>query len=347
MTGSGPLTKRALLVVTGLVGIGLFAESLWMLGLERLVDGFRRVGWGFGAILLVSGAREAARTLAWIRTVEGPARLPFARAFRARLAGEALNTLLPMGMLVGEPVKASHVAPHLPFAAAFSALVVEFAFYCISLVVLLGSGMTAFIVAAHVSPGPRVIAYVAASIAAMAVLLPYSRRARKRGVARAEAVGHASGRVATAIARLVRGARRPFAVVRRFATEHPGHARAIVAFELAYQVLAVAEVYLTLLFISPLRPTLATSLVLETVSRAITMLFKMLPMRVGVDEAGSSLFAGQLDLGATTGLTLALVRKLRLLFWSAVGLAFLLPRRSNVSTTAPAFSWPVAGQRVP
>ena len=172
--------KRALLVVTGLVGIALFAESLRMLGLEHLVDGFRRVGWGFGAILLVSGAREVARTLAWIRTVEGPARLPFARAFRARLAGEALNTLLPMGMLVGEPVKASHVSPHLPFAAAFSALVVEFAFYCISLVVLLGSWMTAFLVAAHVSPGPRVIAGMAASIVALAVLLLYSRRVRSR-----------------------------------------------------------------------------------------------------------------------------------------------------------------------
>jgi hypothetical protein len=338
--------KRALLIVTGVVGFALFAASLRMLGLDRMVDGFRRVGWGFGAILIVSGAREAARTLAWIRTVEGPARLPFFRAFRARLAGEALNTLLPMGMLVGEPVKASHVAPHLPFAAAFSALVVEFAFYCISLVLLLGSGMTALVVATHVAPSPRVIAYVATSIVVLAVLLPYIGRAGRRGVKRAETVSDAGGRVGTAIARLVHGVRRPFAVVRRFATEHPEHVRAIVVFELAYQVLAVAEVYLTLLLISPLPPTLTTSLVLETVNRAITMLFKMLPMRVGVDEASSSLFAGRLDLGVTTGVTLALVRKLRLLFWSAVGLAFLLPRRSDVSTPA-AFSWPVVGQRVP
>jgi len=251
-----------------------------------------------------------------------------------------------MGMLVGEPVKASHVAPHLPFATAFSALVVEFAFYCTSLVLLLSSGVTAFIVAAHVSPSPRTIAWVAIAIAGPAVLLPYIRRAGSRGEAHEETVGDARGRVATAIARLVRGVRRPFAIVGRFATAHPEHVRAIVAFELAYQALAVAEVYMTLLLISPLRPTLATSLVLETVSRAITMLFKMLPMRVGVDEAGSSLFAGYLDLGVTTGLTLALVRKLRMLFWSAVGLAFLLPRRSDVST-APAFSWPVADQRVP
>src|SRR5712692_9950463 len=115
-----------------------------------------------------------------------------------QLRGEALNTLLPMGMLVGEPVKASHVAPHLPFAAAFRALVVEFAFYCISLVLLLGSGMTAFIVAAHVSPSPLVIASVATPIVALAVLLPYLGRAARRGVGPAETVGDAGGRAATA-----------------------------------------------------------------------------------------------------------------------------------------------------
>jgi hypothetical protein len=314
--------RRALVAITGGIGVALLAESLRTLGLEPVVDGFRRVGWGFGAILLVSGAREAARTLAWIRTVEAPARLPFVRAFRARLAGEALNTLLPMGMLVGEPVKASHVWPHLPFGAAFSALLVEFAFYGVSLVVLLGSGAAAFILAARMSPDPRIVAFAVGSLVLLAVPAYVGR------------------------ARLVRFVRRPLAVVHDFATAHPEHVRAIVAFELAYQVLAVAEVYLTLLLISPLRPTLASSLMLETVSRVITMVFKMLPMRVGVDEASSSLFAGHLDLGAATGLTLALVRKLRMLFWSAVGLALLVERRSYAPAAA-ALSWPVAGRRVP
>jgi hypothetical protein len=340
--------KSALLVVAGVVGFALFAQALRTLGVERALDGFRRVGWGFAAILLLSGAREVARTLAWIRTVEGPARLPFARAFRARLAGEALNTLLPMGMLVGEPVKASHVASHLPFGTAFSALVVEFAFYSISLAVLLGSGTTAFIIAARLSPGPREVAMVATAIVALAVLLPYVRRAYRACEEMpnpSDRRGRGGDKAQDAIARLVRGVRRPFAIVARFAAKHPEHLPAILAFELSYQVLAVAEVYLTLLLISPQPPTLATALVLETVSRAITMLFKMVPMRVGVDEAGSSLFASQLDLGAASGLTLALVRKLRMLFWSAVGLGFLLLRRQDAQT-APALSWPAVGQRV-
>jgi hypothetical protein len=115
-------------------------------------------------------------------------------------------------------------------------------------------------------------------------------------------------------------------VVLGFASRHPEQVAAIVTFEVAYQVLSIAEVYCTLRLVSPVQPSLASAVVLETVSRAITMLFKLLPMRVGVDEVGSSLAAGQVQLSAATGLTLALVRKLRLLFWSAIGLALSVRR---------------------
>jgi hypothetical protein len=46
-----------------------------------------------------------------------------------------------MGTLVGEPMKAEQVGHRLPFAAAFSALVVEFAFYGVSLVLLFSAGV--------------------------------------------------------------------------------------------------------------------------------------------------------------------------------------------------------------
>jgi hypothetical protein len=120
-------------------------------------------------------------------------------------------------------------------------------------------------------------------------------------------------------------------VVGGFASRHPEHLWPIAAFEVTFQLLAVAEVYVTLLLISPQRPSLASAVVLETVSRAMTMTFKMLPMRVGVDEAGASLFAGRLHLGASTGVTLALVRKLRLLVWSAVGLVCFIQRSPDFS----------------
>jgi hypothetical protein len=325
--------KQALRAAIFIAGIALFARYLQVLGLEGIREGLRRVGWGFALILLLSGVREVVRTLAWMRTVEGPVPLRFPSAFRARLAGEALNTLVPMGLAVGEPTKASRAGQDISFATAFSALAVEFAFYCASLLLLFGAGIPIFLALTNVSLGlPIQIGVISGAVTA-AVFVAGVRWTRRIGTAQRAVVENREGHVTNPVARTLNGVRDLREVVFGFAFRHPERVRAIVVLEIAYQVFAVAEVYCTLLLVSPSDATLASAIVLEAVSRAITMVFKILPMRVGIDEAGSSLFAGQLDLGTATGLTLALVRKLRLLFWSAIGLALLVrsPRRLTQS----------------
>jgi len=288
-------TTRTITAVMALVAAALFAESLHLLGVGQIVDGLARIGWGFAAILLIAGARDVVRAIAWTLTIERPDRLGFLAAFRARLAGEALNTLVPMGMVVGEPAKASHVAGSVPFGAAFRALAVEFAFYGASLVPLFAAGVAAFAIANRFALGVTSVLIAETAIVGVATLI--ARRLLRR--------------------------------VPAWKARRPRHVAAIAACEAAYQVLAVAEVYVTLLFISPQRATVVTALVLETVSRAVTIFFKMIPMRIGVDEASSSFVAGHISLEPATGLTLALVRKLRMLFWSAVGLALFVRRRTN------------------
>jgi hypothetical protein len=299
MNGDNP-SRLVRVVRFGVIaaGVALFVQSVRATGIPPILDGLGRVGWGFAAILLLSGAREVVRTLAWTRSVEGGATLRFPAAFRARLAGEALNALLPLGMVVGEPTKASQVTADIPFATAFTALVIEFAFYTASLFLLLGSGFAAFAMLSHVPLGRYATAVAAAAgIAALGVLasIRWSRRLRD--------------------------------TIFGFASRHPQRARAIVGCEVAYHLLSVTEVYLTLLLISPVHPTIGAAIVLETVNRVVTMVFKILPMRIGVDEVGASVFAARMDLASATGLSLALIRKLRLLVWSAVGLALLVRRR--------------------
>jgi hypothetical protein len=51
------------------------------------------------------------------------------------------------------------------------------------------------------------------------------------------------------------------------------------------------------------------------------------PYRLGVDEAGSAMIARALALDPAVGVALALVRRLRILFWNAVGLVLLAIRR--------------------
>jgi hypothetical protein len=50
------------------------------------------------------------------------------------------------------------------------------------------------------------------------------------------------------------------------------------------------------------------------------------PMRLGVDEAGTEILTAVLGYPSATGVTLAIVRKMRVLFWTGIGL-LLLARR--------------------
>jgi hypothetical protein len=316
--------RRAFVAGAALIGTALFTWSINALGFARIQEAFVRIGWGFGAILLLAGAREVVRTLAWTHTIEGPVRLSFRDAFLARLAGEAFNTLLPMGILVGEPMKAEYVGHRLPFATAFSALAVEFAFYGVSLVLLFSAGIITLF--------PTSAVLITAAMALMVVPLVRNRNRRTGIVEPREA---SQPHVANVMTRSLERVRRLGGPVLRFASLNPGRAWRLVALEVAFQLFAVAEVYLTLALVTPQQVAWSSALVLETVNRAVTMMFKMLPMRLGVDEAGAAVFADRLGLGSATGITLALVRRMRLLCWSAVGIVFVL-MRSVRRSAAPA-----------
>jgi hypothetical protein len=96
--------------------------------------------------------------------------------------------------------------------------------------------------------------------------------------------------------------------------------------EALFHVGAVAEVFLVLHIVSG-GATLLEAFILETAGRLIVVVFKFVPYRLGVDEAGTALVASALTLDPAAGVTLALVRRLRILFWNGVGLGVLALRR--------------------
>jgi Lysylphosphatidylglycerol synthase TM region len=274
--------KRAIAIGSTAVGVAAFAYALSVNGVTTIQQAIARVGWGFAAILLLSGVRETAKAAAWAQTFTGSYRLPLVDALRARLAGEALSTLLPMGVVVGEPTKAQYVGDRMPFATAFSGLVLEFAFYSASL--------TLFAIAALILFVPNKAAVLVAALAGLAILL------------------------------VVRPVQRAVAPVRRFVIERPRRACAVGALEIVYHALGLAETYLILRFLNPAGATWTAAVAFETLSRGVSIAFKMVPMRVGVDEASAAFMATRLAIAPSTGVMLALVRKLRVLFWTALGL---------------------------
>jgi hypothetical protein len=60
------------------------------------------------------------------------------------------------------------------------------------------------------------------------------------------------------------------------------------------------------------------------------------PFLIGVDEAGAQFVAETVAIGASIGVTLAIIRKGRILFWTAVGLGLLVKRGLSLRDVADA-----------
>ena len=95
--------------------------------------------------------------------------------------------------------------------------------------------------------------------------------------------------------------------------------------EVGYHALGVAETYLTVAMLLPAgtAPTLLGAFLLESINRFIQVAFKFVPMRLGVDEAGTGLLTQVLYATSALGVTLAVVRKARMLVWTGIGVLFL------------------------
>ena len=109
----------------------------------------------------------------------------------------------------------------------------------------------------------------------------------------------------------------------------------ILLLEACFHLAGMLEIYVTLYFISPQQPpTLLTAFILESVNRVITVAFKFIPLRMGVDEAGTGLVSKVLQFTEAAGVTLAIIRKARDLFWACVGVALLIHRGLSLRMAA-------------
>jgi len=328
---SRPKGVTPLGILAALIGVALFAYAIRQAGIDEIIVGVRRLGWGFAAVLALSAVRDAVRTVAWQAAVEGDRPLGFVDGWAGRVTGEALGNLTPFGLLVSEPAKAAYVRHRVPLAAGFAGTVVENLFYSLSVVVVVGLGLVVLLVGFPVPPPLRVVSLIAlATFVGVGAGLAWMIAARPLVVTgtvnRLKRVGLAPA----TLARWATGLVDLEAQVVGFAARHPRRTLRMAAMDGLFHVAAVAEVYLVLALIAQdAPPTLLTAFILETVNRIVTVAFKFVPLRLGVDEAASGFVSNVLQLGTATGVTLAIVRKARVLAWSAVGVVLMAHRSRN------------------
>ncbi|HZG54182.1 MAG TPA: lysylphosphatidylglycerol synthase domain-containing protein [Pyrinomonadaceae bacterium] len=320
-------------------GLALFAYYVWKAGPQSIWQNIAQLGAGFIVVLAISAVRPLVRAVAWTRCFEGGVRLRVRDALKAYLAGDALGSLTPLGMMVSEPAKAAFVRDRVPVVASISALAVENLFYMLSVALFIFAGTVALLLSFPLNSKLRFASYATLVVVVAVVFTGYQvvRRQWRLVSGALEALERRGvGRAFVA----ARGERVRAVEARIYGFYENNRARfiPILALEGCFHLAGVAEVYATLYFILGQPPAFAelalAAFVLESVNRVINVIFKFVPMRVGVDEAGTGLFTKVLKFGTTVGVTLAIIRKARVLVWTAIGVAVLVRHGLSVRSMA-------------
>lgn len=319
--------KLAAVVLT-LFGIGLFGYLVYVVGFRDIYDGIVRFGFaGFAVILSIYFVRIFARSFAWKLSVHEPYSLGLKDTIPAVVIGEAMSSTIPLGILISGTSKAVAVRQRIPLVAGLSSVATENLFYSLvtGIYLILGA---AVLLRSFAVDETQVIA-INVLIVSVSILLAV-------GILMVVRQWHFASEICEWLYRkgflrkLLENGRldvRLFEnLIYGFYRRHPRRFVPICLLEAAYHTLGIAEVWYILGRLSDASPSLMTAFLMESVSRLVTIIFKLVPFNMGVDEAGAQFVGQTVALAAGVGVTLAIIRKGRILFWTAIGWLLIAKR---------------------
>ena len=289
---------------------------------------------GFGGFLIIQFLyflRIAVRAAAWKLCVSEPYKIDLRDTLPAVIIGEALSSLIPLGVLVSGTSKAIAVKNRLPLVVGLSSVATENLFYSLVTGIFICLGAIAFLRGFRLAEGWVLTINFLIGTVFLLIFLGilmvvrqwhllsslcnwlYNRNFGKRFLA--------SGRIQV----------RQFEdLIYGFYREYPRRFLPIILLQASYHLIGISEVWFILSRISQISASIYTSFLLESISRMITIVFKLIPFLIGDDEAGAKFVTQTLALGAGIGVTLAIIRKGRILFWTAIGLILILKRELSL-----------------
>ena len=314
--------KRLLRLSIGLAGLVLFVLLIWRNDPRTLLSDFVALGWGMSWVILLGGVSHLVKTWAWAQTFPADQPVPtIGRLLGIRLAGEGISQLSFAGHVVGETTRAVMVGAHVPSVTGVSTVVLDRTLYGFTgmLVVVTGACLSwsllplpielqrynvlVILVMGGVCLGAIYLTRHRIRIASGPVGWLGRRLGREGLISKVEAAKH----VEDIVYDFYGVSRRAF--WRATALNLVGHA------------LAILEVWLILRFVE-VKCGLFEAFVIEAAAKIINLGGLIIPGNLGASEGAGMFLLGSMGLGADNGLTLAIARRLRGLFWAGVGVLY-------------------------
>lgn len=302
------------------LGLALLASLVLRAGPEVIWNQVHKVGLGLVVIIILGGLAYFIRTWVWRLTFACDiSALSWSRSFGACLASEALGQFGVGGKAVGEGVRIALLRPVVPLANAISSGAIDGALHFATSTILMLSGVIATLFLASLSGNWRIFALVFAAVLTTVLILAivaYGNRWELMGNA-ARAIGRVP-RFHTWVTGKLPVIDSSEDKLLNFFREAPAAFCAALLLSFLWQALAMLEIYVILRFMGT-NITVLSAFLMEGLTKLINLVGALSPGNIGTYEGGNMLITKLFGVSGTVGLTLALCRRTRVLFWALIG----------------------------
>ncbi len=312
------------LLLPGL-GILLLGYLVGTLGLGDIGENLAVMKWAFPVVLLLASGWHVTNSIAWsFAFPTGAFRPGLLTLIRAKLAGEAVNQLTPLANLGGEPLKAFLLRQHSPTSRGLASVVINktgqvftgLAFTTIGLLLVVLRWELPQALPAPIQGGLFVL------ISTAAVLLWALVRKQRHMFTSLLNFLKRFGLHLEALESRMAKAGSIDENIARFYRESKGRFCLVMLFHAMGWMLGALETYVIL---RALGATIAfdVAFLITALTLLINSLFFFMPSNIGVLEGGQVFLFMTLGLDPAMGLSLGITKRMRKIFWIALGWLFL------------------------
>ena len=307
------------------LGVGLLAYLMLRTGPQTIWKQVQTVGLGVVLIIVLGGISHVLKTWAWRLTftceIGG---ISWPCSFGMRLISEAIAQLGLAGKVLGEGMRVSLLGTAAPVANGISSAAIDAGLYTLTSAMVTVAGISTALLLAPASGKWRLWAVMFAGV--LMAFVAFVAIAIGKGWRFASKAAGAIGR----LPRFRKWINDKQSVIDSaeeclltFHRDAPRAFWASLTLNFLCHALAILEVYIVLKFMGA-RVSLIAALALEGLTKLINLVGSLNPGNIGTYEGGNMLITKLFGITATSGLTLALCRRARAIFWAAIGAVCLM-----------------------
>ena len=307
-----------------IVGPALLGVVSWKIGFQNILDHLSLIGWSFLPVICISALWKANNTLAFFLVFPSREGLSYWRLFVVNLAGDVVNSSLPLANLGGELAKPILLRSELPFSISMSAVVANKTVEILSGLIFTLICVCLSFVFVDLQGHIRMAIVTATLIGSLAIFLLC--RVQRQGLfsiilGMLQYIPFMGSVLRSNKDILIRADR---SLMDLYAHSKVRCLAAFVSRSISW-LLGIVETYL-ILNLMQLDPTLLQASLLVALPLMMDTALFFVPAGIGTMETGHSYVSYLLGLSAGAGLSLGLLKRVRRLFWMGLGIALLSAR---------------------